>query len=186
MKYLSKGKRGVVYATLYKGKEVVVKVKREGSSAIRALENEALWLGRLNKRNIGPRLYGMEGGKLFMEWIKGPLFVEWRKTASERKVNDAIRKIFSQCRVMDEMRVNKLEMHSPLKHILMRDDDPVLIDFERCKQTLKPKNVTQFCQFLAGLGMCRDEARLRKLLAEYKKEYGAECFKRIVLLFSSS
>ena len=42
-------------------------------------------------------------------------------------------------------------MHHPVKHIIIgKNRKPVLIDFERCRKTEKPKNVTQFCQFLIG------------------------------------
>ena len=41
-------------------------------------------------------------------------------------------------------------MHRPYKHILIENLSPVLIDFERCRRTQNPKNVTQFCDFLTG------------------------------------
>ena len=61
---------------------------------------------------------------------------------------------------MDEMKVTKGEMMRPLKHVIVTaGNEVVFIDFERCRASEKPKNVTQFCQFLAGSGA-------RKLLKE--------------------
>ena len=40
-------------------------------------------------------------------------------------------------------------MHNPLKHIIIDAKNmPVLIDFERCYETEKPHNVTQFVDFI--------------------------------------
>ena len=183
MKYLSKGKRGIVYLIEERGKKIVVKKERKESSALRALHNEAVWLQILNKYNIGPRFIRCEDKSLVMEYIHGIPFVVWYPHHSQHAVRHVIKDIFQQCRQMDVLKVNKMEMHTPVKHILIRKGKPVLIDFERCKRTLTPKNVTQFCQFLVHLGFSVDREQLKALLQEYKKTYGEDIFKRIVRLF---
>ncbi len=186
MKYLSKGKRGMVYLTEENGKRVVVKKERKGSGALRALHNEAFWLQELNKHHIGPRFVRFDGEALVMEYIEGTPFVEWYPKQSPHDLRHALEEIFRQCRMMDVVKVNKFEMHMPIKHILMRNKKPVLIDFERCKRTLTPKNVTQFCQFLVHLGFSVDREQLKALLQEYKKTYGEDIFKKIVRFFVAS
>jgi len=53
--------------------------------------------------------------------------------------------------VLDKLGVNKEEMHHPYKHVLItKKQKPVLLDFERCHLSEKPKNVTQFCQCVAS------------------------------------
>ena len=42
-------------------------------------------------------------------------------------------------------------MTNPYKHIIIdKNNNPVLIDFERCRYTEQPKNVTQFLQYLTS------------------------------------
>ena len=183
MEYLSKGKRGVVYVMRERGRLVVVKQKRPGSTALRALENEAYWLQQLNEHKIGPTFYRFDKKGLVMEYIKGIPFIEWRIHHSPREQKTMIRKIFAQCLILDTLQVNKLEMHYPVKHILIRRGQPIMIDFERCKRTLTPKNVTQFCQFLVALGHDVDRTALKHLLQTYKKSYGDLAFGEIVSFF---
>jgi predicted Ser/Thr protein kinase len=183
MEYLSKGKRGVVYLATVNEKRIVVKKAREDSDAILTLENEARWLKILNKYKIGPRFVSFSDGMLRMEYIHGQPFVEWMKKKSKKDVKRVVKEIFEQCRVMDNLKVNKLEMHHPVKHIIMRRNKPYMIDFERCKKTLTPKNVTQFCQFLVGLDFVVDKEKLKTLLQEYKETYDEKVFRKIVSLF---
>ena len=154
MKFLSKGKRGIVYLTEYKGVPAVIKEKRKESAAINSIANESKWLKVLNKHKIGPRFCSFENGQLMMEYIEGKLFTDWLK---EQKESSIIKKvvidILKQCYTMDRLNIEKKEMHKPVKHIIIRNNKPVLIDFERCRKTLKPSNVTQFCQYLKKLGL---------------------------------
>ena len=40
-------------------------------------------------------------------------------------------------------------MSHPIKHIIIdKKNKPILIDFDRTRYTIKPANVTQFCDFL--------------------------------------
>ena len=183
MHYLSKGKRGIVYVDVEGGRRVVIKKKRSESAAVGALENEARWLRILNKYGIGPKFIRSGEGMVVMEYIEGAPFVEWHEKHAAKERRKVTREIFQQCRIMDNLHVNKLEMHTPLKHIIVRRGKPILIDFERCKLTLKPKNVTQFCQFLLTLGYDVDRVKLRKLLGEYKESYNKDTFEKIVRLF---
>ena len=51
--------------------------------------------------------------------------------------------------VMDKLKMNKEEMSHPQKHIIInKKNNPILIDFERSRYTIKPGNVTQFTDFL--------------------------------------
>ena len=183
MIYLNKGKRGIVYLIREKGRDVVVKKERPGSVALCALENEARWLKTLNAYGIGPRFIRSSDGVIVMEYIKGEPFVEWYPKHRGKEGQHVVQEIFSQCRVMDTLGVNKLEMHHPVKHILIRKGKPVMIDFERCKRTLKPKNVTQLCQFLVKIGFTVDRETLETLLRVYKKTYDKKAFAEIMSLF---
>ncbi|MFH0797905.1 MAG: hypothetical protein V1906_00680 [Candidatus Woesearchaeota archaeon] len=144
---VGKGKRGIVYKTKYRGKDAVIKVENPNSKAFERIENEARWLKILNRHSIGPKFYKLENGSLIREYAEGDLILDFFEKGSKKKIIDCLRDIFLQCRKMDRLKVNKMEMHKPIKHILV-GKKPVMIDFERCHTTNKPKNVTQFSQFL--------------------------------------
>lgn len=178
MKFLSKGKRGMVYLIEDKGIKKVIKEKRKESTAINSIANEAKWLKFLNKYNIGPRFCSFEDGKLMMEYIEGKFFAEWLKEQSDNSlVNKVVVNILKQCYTMDRLNIEKKEMHKPVKHIIIRDDKPVLIDFERCRKTLKPSNVTQFCQYLKKLGLIEFN---KEVLMAYRREPSQKNFSKIV------
>ncbi len=171
MQFLAKGKRGEVFLTTYRGKQVVVKQVRATSTALSTLELEADWLSKVNKHKIGPKFIKLEDGKLFMEYVCG---VPIGKYLEQYPFSPALAKeILDQCRVLDKLHINKFEMHHPTKHVLIKAGKPsrktvVMIDFERCRWTEKPKNVTQFVQFLQRYApyMQKD---LGSLLRQYKQ-----------------
>ncbi len=181
MKTIYKGKRGLVSIDYINGLKVAVKTKRPDSKAINALKNEAHWLKILNNHKIGPKLISFKDDKLITEFIDGEFFNDIIRKKKDKKL---IKEVFNQCYIMDKLKVNKLEMHNPVKHIIInKKNKPVMIDFERCKFTQKPKNVTQFCQYLLKLGFDVDRNKLKDLLKEYKKDCDKETFEEIIDLF---
>ena len=87
------------------------------------------------------------------------------------------------------MRVNKEEMLRPQKHVLIGKSGKVtMLDFERCRKTQKPKNVTQLCQFLAGnyansmlrqKGININREELLAAAQHYKHSQNGKNFKKI-------
>lgn len=181
MEFLARGKRGEVFLTQYKGKTVVVKQVRPTSQALSTLENEAGWLQRVNIESIGPKFFKLEDGKLFMEYIRGAPIGEYLEQHAFTK--ELAQEILNQCRVLDKLHVNKFEMHHPTKHILIKAGKPsrktvVMIDFERCRWTEKPKNITQFVQFLQRYAPFK-EKNVNKLLKKYKDDQSEESYERL-------
>ena len=126
-------------------------------------------------------------------------------------VLEILRQIFAQLLCLDRLHLNKHEMTWPAEHILIEAADdrseevaraagavdgptrsrpeerslwrPVLIDFERCTaDAAKPRNVTQFLQFLATPTVTKllkrkriavDVPRLRRFGSEYKVKLAA-------------
>ena len=84
-----------------------------------------------------------------------------------------------QCKVLDDLGINKEEMHHPVKHILIGKKDIVMIDFERCSFSEKVKNVTQFIQFITSTNLSKilnekgiffDKEKLRDVAKNYKEK----------------
>ncbi len=149
IKYFAKGKRGVVFIGSYKDKKVAIKVNNPESNAILRISNEINFLKVLNKKNIGPKLLLYDNDFLVYEFADGEFIADYLKNNKKDKIKKIIKKILSQMFVMDKMKLNKEEMSHPQKHIIIdKKDNPTLIDFERMHYTIKPSNVTQFCDFL--------------------------------------
>lgn len=212
VEYFARGKRGIVYkAVLQKGRlikthfpsqeelkkteeDVVIKVERGESRAMERISNEAKWLKKLNKQGIGPRLFLHQKSYLIMEFIEGELILDWiqKKETSKSEIRKVLVNILRQCFALDELGVNKEEMHHPLKHIIVnKKNKPVMIDFERCKETDKPKNVTQFVEFisrikkdLANKDFSINSEELQELGKEYKTKFSESSLEKIIKQFS--
>lgn len=148
---LAKGHRGLIYTASWKDKKVAIKVKNPDSEAIGTLLNEARWLKVLNLRSIGPNLLFQEDEMFCYEFAEGVFIEEFINTANKSQIKDVIKEVFSQCFVLDTMKITKEEMHNPHKHVIIDAKQKVtLIDFERVHVSLEPKNVTQFCQYITS------------------------------------
>ena len=164
MDIFAKGKRGKIFLM----GRVAVKYFFDWDRAL----NEAEWLLKLNEKGIGPKLLYYSSDFVAYEFVKGEMIKDFSGDIVPVLVN-----VLEQCFIMDKMKVNKLEMHHPLKHVLI-GSKIVMIDFERCYYTLKPKNVSQFCTFIVRYGYSRDA--LVPLVREYKKGYLKKDFLKIV------
>ena len=188
IKKFARGHRGLLYKACLKKKEVVIKTKKPESEAKGRIANETKWIKILNKHKIGPKLLFFGKGYFAYEFVKGNFILDFIEKNNKEDIIKIIKNVFNQLYTMDKLKVDKEEMHHPLKHIIT-DKKPVLIDFERCKITEKPKNVTQFCQFLmsGGTGLLLKQKNIKlnknkiiKLAKTYKKEQTKENLNNIL------
>ena len=147
-RYFTKGKRGLLFTGIYKNKKVVAKAKNPKSTAFGRIENEAKWLKKLNKYGIGPKLIIAEDSFFACEYVDGDFIIDYSKKSSKNHIKKIIKQIFNQMLVLDKLKIDKEEMHHPVKHVIISKNKPYIIDFERAHYSPSPKNVTQFCQFL--------------------------------------
>lgn len=151
------GKRGLVVKL---DSKTCLKISKD----VGFLKREYLCLKELNKYSIGPRVFSYypKFDAFSMDYIKGVLFEDFLlKETSKTTILSVIYKIMDQLFTLDSLRLNKEEMHRPVKHIIIKKNQPFLIDFERCAPTNKPSNLSQFMQYLSS-------ARVSELLT--KKE----------------
>ncbi|MFH2021322.1 MAG: HemK2/MTQ2 family protein methyltransferase [archaeon] len=175
-KLFAKGKRGVIIRGKHRAIDIAVKIKKSTSTAPGTIENEARFLEILNKSNIGPTLIMWNEKMLIYRFVEGIFINEFILTNQKNDILEVIGKIIEQLSVMDSLGINKFEMHHPVKHILIKNNQPTLIDFERCRYTENPKNITQFCDFLcsskkilSAKGIDVDDELIRKLAQQYKQ-----------------
>lgn len=145
----AKGKRGLIYTFKKGNKRIAIKIKNPKSKAENRIQNEIYFLKILNKYGIGPKLLSHERDYFCYEFIEGKNINQYIK--ENKKIPKTIlNNIMKQCKTMDKLKINKEEMHRPLKNVIIKNNKPVLLDFERCHFTHRPKNVNQFKQFLRG------------------------------------
>jgi putative serine/threonine protein kinase len=190
--YLAEGKRSIVYVGYLNSQKVSIKTTHPKSDAKGRISNEAKFLMKLNKYGIGPTLLSKGKNYIVYKFVEGILFIDYL----EKNPNslNIIKKILEQCRVLDKLKINKLEFTRPIKHIFIKNNKVTIIDYERCYETENPKNVTQFCQFLMRKNSEKyfkiNKLEFREILKKYKDNQTDENFKKIIkflkLSFSSS
>jgi predicted Ser/Thr protein kinase len=168
--FLAKGKRGHAFLREERGTTVLVK-RKNPKSAVDTLANEAHFTNLLNTVGVGPAFisYDKERGELVREYVKGEELRRWLPSAGREAVEALLVSILKQCKVMDDVGVNKEEMTRPWKHIIVTPAQAgMLIDFERCREAKFPKNVTQFCQFLCSASVTA-KLKTKKIIINNKK-----------------
>jgi len=172
--YLTKGKRSYVYIFSKGKKKYILKTKRPDSTATHRMENEATFLKKLNKYNIGPKYIDSGEDYIVWEYVKGILLPEFLDTT--KKPLPVLKDILNQCYILDKLKINKEEMHRPIKHFFVNKNKVTIIDFERCHHTEKPQNVTQFLQFVQR----KYSLNLKKESQEYKLNINKKNFDKII------
>ncbi len=181
IKFLAKGHRSTVYTARYNGKIVAVKERRKDIDVSQHILNEGRFLKILNKHRIGPRLYYYDKDKLVMEYVNGDRILDWIMNKSKARIRKVIIELLKQCRTMDKLGIEKMEMHKPVKHVII-GKKITLIDFERARKRKYPRNVTQLCQFFFRLKIMKRDI---DVLKRYKKNQTDKNFislKKLLLL----
>lgn len=211
--FFARGKRGYLYKGKFRNKTIVIKASNPYSKAVGRIENEIKFLKILEKYNIAPKII-MEDKDIFgYEYIKGEFILNFIENNKKKEIISVLKKIFEQMYLLDKLSINKEEMHHPVKHILVntakkvnkvtkksnkkvevkQNIDVKLVDFERANMTSKPKNVTQFCQFLIWKkmndmlrkkGIVIEQNEIIKLAQKYKKSVNDIQFRKILDLIN--
>ncbi len=151
LRYFARGKRGIVFTAIYKEKKIAVKINNPQSQALMRMENEARYIEFLNEKKIGPKLLLHGGGFLAYKFVEGDVIGDFLAKSDKKSIIGVIKKVMDQLYEMDKLKINKQEMSHPQKHIIIaKNNNPALIDFEKCKYVLNPSNATQFCDFLTS------------------------------------
>jgi predicted Ser/Thr protein kinase len=190
---------------------IATKRRRDGAPS-HTIGREAEFMAIVNRHGIGPRLVALaeDGESVRYEYVRGLPVLDHIQQPSVDKdaVLDILKQVFAQLLCLDRLRLNKHEMTWPAEHILIEATSaeggcdaaeaegaaaarlgnhsawrPVLIDFERCTAAAaKPRNVTQFLQFLTTPTVVEllrqkrvavDVPRLRSFGSQYKERLAA-------------
>ena len=188
LKFFDKGKRSLVYTGTYNHKKVGIKIKNPSSKAESRIQNEGKFLKKLTKYGIGPNLIIAKRDYIVYEFISGKCYyTELQNLDYPERIRLSL-EILDQCRIMDKLKINKLEFNRPIKHFFIIKKQVKMIDFERCYNTKRPKNVTQFCNFLLSKPEMfkLEKNNLIKLLIEYKNNQNKKQYEKIKKLIQTS
>ncbi|MBI2102549.1 methyltransferase [Candidatus Woesearchaeota archaeon] len=202
--YYTEGKRGIIYkarlsnilniksfiASRASYIDAVIKVKKEKSEAENTIQKESLWLERVNRLGIGPRLVMKTDVFVVTEFVNGENLPVWLERHPAKECRAVLQNVLQQCFILDQQKITKEEMHHPYKHIIVSiSGKPVLLDFERCHDAEKPQNVTQFVEYICRLkplleknGLVIDVEKLRVAAKEYKDFYTSDFLAKIIKL----
>jgi len=184
--FFMQGKRGKVFKGRYNNKIVCVKIKRESSEALDMIRNESKFIQKLNKHKIGPKYLFSDLDHLVYEFAQGKFIKDFLKISKKEETKKVFINVLKQCYIMDKLGINKEEMHHPTKHVII-GKKTVMIDFERCKFTEDPKNVSQFMQYIMmNIPLLKkkkinlDANKIISLTKQYKTEKSDKSFKKII------
>lgn len=178
IKPFTHGKRGLIYIGKIGNKKIAIKVQRKDTEARQSINNEAKKLKLLKKYGIGVNIL-FSGNDFFVyDFVTGDFIKEFFENEQYKNFKKVLTDLFEQLYKLDRLKLNKEEMHHPDKHIIVTKKlKPILIDFERTKKVARPKNVTQFCQYLISInirellrskGVDVDQIQMLMLAKRYK------------------
>jgi release factor glutamine methyltransferase len=157
--FLAKGHRGLLFTADYRGMKVTVKIKNPKSTAVGKMMLEAEMLKKVNEASLGPELIDAGQGYIIYRYVGGDTIGKLVKDKND-KLEDIFKEVRRQMEILDRLKINKMEMTNPRKHIIVGPDGKVtLLDFERSRFTERPKNTTQFQEYLDRLKRKENELR---------------------------
>jgi HemK-related putative methylase len=190
--FFSKGHRGKIYYFEKNKKKFIKKIALKKSNAKGNIANEAKFNKLLNKHGLAPKfvVYNKKQDYLIREYVEGVLINDYLLTHSKKQILLILNKIFDKLLLLDNLGINKFELTNPYKHIIIdKNNVPYMIDFERCRFTDNPKNVTQFLQYLSSnqlknllrkKNIIIKKSEIINLSKEYKKNLDSALIKKFL------
>lgn len=151
---------------------------------------ESYFLSLLQPFQFVPRLYSINPEKLEikMELLNGEYILDFLSSGVD--TSDVLIKCLERCYLLDKLRIRKEEMVHPDRHIIIVNNKPYFIDFERAHFVGLNKNAGNLTQFVTYLA-----TRVRKkclipeipkindlidILKEYKRNTNDKTFKKVL------
>ena len=187
---LGKGCVGIVVIAYRKGEKVALKVRRVDADRAH-MQHEADMLRKANSVNVGPNFLDVSRNFLLMQFVDGVLFPHWlERHMGKARIATVLREILEQCWRLDNVGLDHGELSHAPKHIVMKKDEPFIVDFETASSNRKPSNVTSICQFLFVSGQVaekvaekigrKDKKTIIAALKNYKRDRTRKNFETVL------
>lgn len=145
---LGLGYCGVVLKVRHQGLCRVLKIRREPAPQA-SLRLEAAMQLRANAVGVGPNHIAHSDNFLLMDYIDGPLLVDWLQSPQPAKaIHRVVGQLIHQAYRLDQAGLDHGDLRCITAHGLMRAEGPVLIDFSGASLNRRPANITTLVQGL--------------------------------------
>lgn len=145
---LGVGYCGVVLRVHHQGHDRVLKVLRHPAPKL-SLQTEAEMLLRANAVDVGPQYIAHRDNFLLMDYIDGPLLVDWLQSSrSAETIYSIVFQLIYQAYRLDQIGLDHGDLRCITAHALVQPTGPVLIDFSGASLDRRPANVTTLVQGL--------------------------------------
>ncbi|MBU1121051.1 hypothetical protein KJ660_04200 [Candidatus Micrarchaeota archaeon] len=135
-----------------KGKKFALKIEKEKSPRKEMVEKEVQNLKLANSISVGPKLISFDKEKkiILIEFIEGKTFSGWLfESPPDKKILEGfLKELFSQAKKLDEVGLDHGQLAGKGKNILVRNNLPVIIDFEKASTNRRVHNLTQLDSFI--------------------------------------
>ena len=100
-----------------------------------------------------------------MEHIRGKTFQEFIFSNPKKRVlRDFLRELFAQAAALDRIGLDHGQLAGKGKNILVRENRPVIIDFEKASAQRKAHNATQLASFIVLSPHSEITRKIREIL----------------------
>jgi putative serine/threonine protein kinase len=190
---LGLGTVGVVVKASRGGRLCALKIRRTDANRPN-MDDEVRLATMASRVGVGPEVFASTRDMVLMQllspqelsdWLRG-LKGEGRRAAAR----DVIHALLNQCRTLDIMGIDHGQLSNLRKHAVVAGGRPWIIDFESASTGRRARNVTTAAQYLfvggalsprlrRALGI-RDIEKLKRLLAEYKRDQSDYAYSKIL------
>jgi len=150
---ISKGFSSMIYkAKNSKGKIVAVKIEHDKSPRDNMCLKEYEILKKANSLGIGPKVIAIDEDNhaIVMEYIDGITFNNWLldESPSKKELSLLVDNLLEQAKRLDGGGISHGQLAGKGKNILVRNNKPIIIDFEKASLNRKCNNYNQLQGFL--------------------------------------
>jgi putative serine/threonine protein kinase len=164
---LALGHSSFVFLVKRRGKKFALKLERADSTRKEMLKKEVLNLRKANSLGIGPKLYAYDSKNriVLMEFVEGMPLSEWLfSNITRAQLLEFLKELFWQAIVMDKAGLDHGQLGGRGVNILVRNNKPVIIDFEKASQKRKAHNFAKLFAYLLINKNSKIALRVRELL----------------------
>jgi predicted Ser/Thr protein kinase len=148
LKILGLGYCGVVLRVRHQGEDRALKIRREPAPQ-GSLRTEADMLMQANTVGVGPSYVAHSDNFLLMDYIDGPMLVDWlQKPQPVEVIHSIVSQLIHQAYRLDQAGLDHGDLRCITAHALVRSQEPMLIDFSKASLNRRPANVTTLVQGL--------------------------------------
>ncbi|WP_020677909.1 hypothetical protein [Geopsychrobacter electrodiphilus] len=176
---LGVGYCGLVFAGIWQGRAVAIKLRRSGCQQA-DLNEEARILRQANLLHIGPQLYCQKGDLLVMERLRGQSLAGWLphlSTEEAPKLSNMLQRLLWQGFYLDKAGIDHGALRCAAEHVFIDGERLTIIDFSHSSTSRRPNNVTSLVSgLLWGTRLAQNIRRLlhlpeRDTLLPWLQEY---------------